>query len=92
MAAPLIAREMEIPAILGRYPSCRPVFDRYGLTGCGGDLGPPEPLWFFARAHRVDEGRLIEELEEAARTEGLSPSGPRFAPGPADVIYRRFFN
>src|SRR6516225_7942645 len=91
MAGPLITREMELPAILGRYPSCRPVFDRYGLTGCGGDLGPHEPLWFFARAHRVDEDKLIAELEEVARTAGPTPSGPRFAPGPADVIYRRFF-
>lgn len=91
MAGPLISREMELPAILSRYPSCRPVFDRYGLTGCGGDLGPQEPLWFFARAHRVDEARLIAELEEAARTEGLSKGGARFAAGPADTIYRRFF-
>jgi hypothetical protein len=88
MAEPLITREMELPAILGRYPSCRPVFDRYGLTGCGGDLGPQEPLWFFARAHRVDEDKLIAELEEVART---AANGPGFAPGPANVIYRRFF-
>ena len=91
MAGLLISREMELPAILTRYPSCRPVFDRYGLTGCGGDLGPQEPLWFFARAHRVDEARLIAELEEAARIEPLSPGVARVAPGPADTIYRRFF-
>ena len=63
MATSLITREMELPVILSQYPSCRPVFDRYGLTGCGGELGPQEPLWFFARAHRVDEPRLIAELE-----------------------------
>jgi hypothetical protein len=39
----------------------------------------------------VDESKLLAELEEAARTGGPTPSGPRFAPGPADVIYRRFF-
>ena len=82
---------MELPEILSRYPSCRAVFDQYGLTGCGGELGPQEPLWFFARAHRVDEARLIAELEEAARTGGLNPDRPRFAPGPADTIYQRFF-
>ena len=91
MAGALITREMELPAILGRYPSCRSIFDRYGLTGCGGDLGPQESLWFFARAHRVDEDKLIAELEEAARTAEPASSGPRFASGPADVIYRRFF-
>jgi hypothetical protein len=91
MGTPQISREMELPAILSRYPACRAVFDRYGLTGCGGELGPAEPLWFFARAHRVDEVRLIAELQEAARTGGLQPDQPRFAPGPADTIYRRFF-
>src|SRR5262249_53449623 len=91
MAGPLITREMELPAILGRYPSCRPIFDRYGLTGCGGDLGPQEPLWFFARALRLNKQTLIADLEEAARTAGPPPSGPRFAPAPADVISRRFF-
>ena len=91
MATSLITREMELPVILGQYPSCRPVFDRYGLTGCGGELGPQEPLWFFARAHRVDEARLIAELEEAARTSALKPDRPQFAPGAADTIYRRFF-
>ena len=91
MDTPLIAREMELPVILSRYPSCRAVFDGYGLTGCGGELGPQEPLWFFARAHRVDEARLIAELEEAARTGELNSNRPHFAPGPADTIYRRFF-
>jgi hypothetical protein len=91
MASLLISREMELPAIVSRYPSCRAVFDRYGLTGCGGELGPQEPLWFFARAHRVDEARLIAELEEAARAGELNGNRPRFAPGPADIIYRRFF-
>jgi hypothetical protein len=91
MATLLITREMELPAILSRYPSCRPIFDRYGLTGCGGELGPQEPLWFFARAHRVDEVQLIAELEEAARTQDLNPRRPQFTPGPADTIYQRFF-
>ncbi len=91
MATLLITREMELPAILSRYPSCRPIFDRYGLTGCGGELGPQEPLWFFARAHRVDEVQLIAELEEAARTQDLNPRRPQFIPGPADTIYQRFF-
>jgi hypothetical protein len=36
MTTSLITREMELPVILGQYPSCRPVFDRYGLTGFGG--------------------------------------------------------
>ncbi len=78
-----------VPAILSRYPACRKVFDRYGLQGCGGPLGPAETLEFFARAHRVDEARLIRELEEAAREGPAASLACNF--GPADTIYRRFF-
>lgn len=82
---------MMLPAIIGRYPSCRKVFDRYGLAGCGGALGPEESLEFFIRAHRADAARLIPELEEAARADRLHPAPLEFKPGPADVIYRLFF-
>ena len=91
MATPLISRDMELPEILSRYPRCRIIFDRYGLTGCGGALGPQEPLWFFARAHRVDEVRLMAELEEVASADYSHPGRPMFNPGPADTIYQRFF-
>lgn len=82
---------MELPEILSRYPGCRKVFDRYGLVGCGGPLGPQESLAFFARAHRVDEVRLLTELKEAARNAVLDAGSPGYTPGPGDVIYRRFF-
>ncbi len=86
-----ITRDMELPEILARYPACRQVFDRYGLVGCGAPLGPRESLAFFARAHRVDEGRLLAELQAAARNSVLESGSPEYAPGPGDVIYRRFF-
>ena len=86
-----ITREMALPEILSRYPACRPVFDRYGLVGCGGPLGPRESLAFFARAHRVDETRLLHELEAAARLGVAANGAPEYKPGPADLIYRRFF-
>ncbi len=81
-----------IPDLLKRYPQARSVFDRYGLNGCGGRLGPVEPIGFFARTHGVDEHRLLTELREAASAAGTaevdaSPAGP----GVADAIYRRFF-
>ena len=79
---------MMLPAILSRYPGCRRVFDRFGLQGCGGPLGPQETLEFFARAHRVDLARLLRELEEAA-SEGATEL--EFRPGPADTIYKPFF-
>jgi hypothetical protein len=86
-----ITPEMTLPEILSRYPACRKVFDRYGLVGCGGPLGPQESLAFFARAHRVEEPSLVQELQEAARTGVLGTGSPEYAPGPGDVIYRRFF-
>ncbi len=85
---PQISREMALPEILAQYPACRQVFDRYGLVGCGGPLGPQESLAFFARAHRVDETRLLRELEEAAQ---LGTIAAEYKPGPGDLIYRRFF-
>jgi len=87
----MITREMELPDILERYPACREIFDRYGLTGCGGPLGPREPVSFFARAHRVNEARLLAELNEAARNSALRPQTVEYNPGSADTIYRRFF-
>ena len=87
----VITREMQLPEILSRYPACRRVFDRYGLVGCGGPLGPKESLAFFARAHRVDESRLMAELCETACTGVLESGSPEFNPGAGDVIYRRFF-
>lgn len=86
-----ITRETELPDILARYPACREIFDRYGLTGCGGPLGPREPVSFFARAHRVDEERLLAELNEAARTGAHRPQSVEYEPGAGDMIYRRFF-
>lgn len=86
-----ITPEMTLPEILSRYPACRKVFDRYGLVGCGGPLGPRESLAFFARAHRVEEYRLLSELEQAARVGVLETGSPAYTPGPGDVIYRRFF-
>ena len=34
-----IALETMLPDVLSRYPSCRKIFDRYGLSGCGGPQG-----------------------------------------------------
>jgi hypothetical protein len=76
------------------HPEVRPVFDRYGLRGCGGPLGPHESIHFFARAHGVDEPRLMQELEQAVAAAAALPVGTataRAEPGLADIIYRRFF-
>lgn len=87
----LIQRDMALPEMIRRYPGCRKILDRYGLLGCGGPEGPREPLWFFARAHRVPEKALLAELEEAAQADRIQPAQLEYHPGPGDTIYRGFF-
>lgn len=93
---PAVHAEAMLPDVLRAYPLLRPVFDRYGLRGCGGPLGPAESIRFFARAHGVDEATLLQELSGALRKPVPSPGQAIDAPrNPmdelADTIYRRFF-
>jgi hypothetical protein len=87
-----ITPDLLLPDLLRAHPEARAVFDRYGLRGCGGPLGPYESIRFFARAHGVDEGRLLHELERAISAP--QSNGAAAAPGApegADTIYRRYF-
>ncbi len=87
-----IAPDMMIPDVLNRWPQVRPVFDRYGLNGCGGRLGPVESIGFFARTHGVDEARLLTELRQAMATDALAaPETSLTESSVADAIYRRYF-
>jgi hypothetical protein len=88
----VIPPDLLLPELLGEYPQARAVLDRYGLRGCGGRLGPFESIRFFARAHGVDEARLVAELEQAV-TEASVPVAHHASPAAAiaDTIYRRFF-
>jgi hypothetical protein len=86
----VISPEATLPEVLERHPQVRPVLDRYGLHGCGGRLGPPETVRFFARAHGVDEPTLLRELEEAA-ARVPEAAAPAFRPSRADTIYQPFF-
>ena len=95
-----LSSDMLLPDVLRAYPQAREVFDRHGLRGCGGRLGPYESIGFFARAHAVDERRLVRELLEAITAPPAPPASPSAAapraeapprPAVADTIYRRFF-
>ena len=79
---------LRIPDLLRAAPQVRPVLDRYGLRGCGGELGPAETLEFFAGAHEVPLPTLLDELRAAS--EAPAPPPPAAA-DPADTIYRPFF-
>jgi metal-sulfur cluster biosynthetic enzyme/predicted membrane channel-forming protein YqfA (hemolysin III family) len=52
--------------VVRRYPEAEAVFDRHGLTGCGGENGPDEPIGFFAAVHHVDAEALLRELNDVA--------------------------
>ena len=87
--SPAITAGALLPDVVTQYPGTRAVFDRYGLHGCGGPQGPRERIDWFARLHGVALGRLLAELNEAAKTN--SASVPEFSPSIADTIYRPFF-
>ncbi|MCC6143668.1 MAG: DUF1858 domain-containing protein [Candidatus Hydrogenedentes bacterium] len=87
--ADCITADTLIPELLQRLPQTRPVLDRYGLHGCGGELGPHETLRFFARAHDVCLATLLRELRAgvAETAHEAVETGVDFA----DSIYRPFF-
>ncbi|MGZ3337238.1 MAG: hypothetical protein ACXWOV_19045, partial [Isosphaeraceae bacterium] len=89
-----ITPELLLPELLRLHPETRIVFDRHGLRGCGGPLGPYESIRFFARAHGVDEPALLRELQQATAAPQSLPGGAattRETPEIADTIYRRYF-
>lgn len=81
-----------IPDVLRSLPHLREVLDGYGLSGCGGPLGPPETLEFFARAHGVDLEQLLSELRAQAQRQVKAVALPMASkPALADRLYKRFF-
>jgi hypothetical protein len=89
--AEAINRETMIPALLRAAPSARPVLDRYGLRGCGGEFGPVESLAFFSKAHDVPLPTLLSELRAAVAGPELPIADTAPKAGWADTIYRPFF-
>src|SRR5215470_15000859 len=85
----IITADSFLPDVVSRYPSTRAVFDRYGLQGCGGPLGPYEQVGWFARLHGVSIDKLLAELNEVASKS--VPAAAEFLPSIADTIYRPFF-
>ena len=88
-----VTPDLLLPDLIAAHPEARMVLDRYGLRGCGGPLGPHETIRFFARAHGIDEARLLDELDRAIAAPGPRSDGAAapVAPGLADTIYRRYF-
>jgi uncharacterized protein involved in response to NO len=91
----MIHPSMLVSEIGRQYPQCRAVFEKYGIAGCGGEFGPPEPLFIFAAAHRVPLQQLVEELNQAARgqwkeTDRSQESESRIQALEGETLYKRF--
>src|SRR5262249_36585715 len=89
MSTTALLPQTMIRDLLLAAPQVRPVLDKYGLRGCGGEHGPMESIAFFAGAHDVPLTRLLDELQAAASraSNGVAKSKPRLE----DRIYRLFF-
>ena len=59
--------------IVMHNPETKGVFSKYGLLECGGEYGPEEAIYFFARVHNVDPDRLIKELNDVIRGKVAAP-------------------
>lgn len=70
---------MSVRDILKKFPQTRNIFDKHGLSGCGGEDGPAEPLSFFARVHQVDEDALLSELQAIIGSQQNVPENKRVA-------------
>lgn len=92
MTSTAIDPEMMIPELFRRHPQARQIFNRHGLTGCGGRFGPVESIGFFARAHGVNLEQLLGEIHQTIHNPELAQA-PQFAHDlhAADSIYRRYF-
>jgi uncharacterized protein DUF1858/uncharacterized protein DUF542/NnrS protein len=71
--------------VIAQWPWTVGVFERHGLTGCGGGQGPDEPLGFFATVHEVDPEKLMTELETAIAAGPPREAAAPFAAPEADV-------
>lgn len=59
-----ITGKTTVKEIIRNYPQTKGVFSKYGLLECGGEYGPEEAVYFFARVHNVDGDSLIKELND----------------------------
>ena len=89
-----ITHSLLVSEINQKYPQCRPVFEKYGIAGCGGEYGPQEPLFVFAAAHRVPLRELVDELNRALRGEWKDERSAQEVQGAAEAasetLYKRF--
>src|SRR5262245_55439607 len=84
VTADRVRAEASVREVIASWPWTVRVFERHGLTGCGGAQGPDEPLRFFATVHEVDPDTLLRELEDAVAS-GPPAETPRPFSAPAEA-------
>lgn len=68
-----ITGTVTVKDIIKNYPQTKGVFSKYGLLECGGEYGPEEAVYFFARVHNVDADCLIKELNDVIQGKVAAP-------------------
>ncbi len=77
--------------IVMHNPETKGVFSKYGLLECGGEYGPEEAIYFFARVHNVDPDGLIKELNDVIRGKVAAPDvSAEDATSAYENIYEKF--
>ncbi|MCP5006576.1 MAG: DUF1858 domain-containing protein [Planctomycetes bacterium] len=65
-----------VKEIIKNYPQTKGVFSKYGLLECGGEYGPEEAVYFFAKVHNVDGDNIIRELNDVIQGKEEAPEVP----------------
>ncbi len=79
----LVPPTMSIREVSRRFPSTRPVLERYGLADCGGEEGPEEPLAWFATVHRLPLDEFLRDVREAAVRDAAAAPRPAAPSAPS---------
>ncbi len=85
-----VKADASVRDVMAEWPWTVRVFERHGLTGCGGAQGPDEPLGFFATAHEIDPETLMRELETAIAAGPPKEAPAVSTPPPEADIYPPF--
>ena len=83
-----ITGTVTVKEIIKNYPQTKGVFSKYGLLECGGEYGPEEAVYFFARVHNVDADCLIKELNDVIQGKAAAPE---VSPEDMDTAYENIY-
>ncbi len=83
-----ITGTVTVKDIIKNYPQTKGVFSKYGLLECGGEYGPEEAVYFFARVHNVDADCLIKELNDVIQGKAAAPE---VSPEDMDTAYENIY-